>query len=49
VGFNRADEQNAFVLPEPAPKDDTPDYFTKLYDMTVEELFNKLEMPFILR
>ncbi|WP_203639429.1 IpaB/EvcA family protein [Levilactobacillus wangkuiensis] len=49
VGFNHADEQNAFVLPAPAPKDDTPEYFTKIYSMTVEELFKQLKMPYILR
>ncbi|MFC6206675.1 IpaB/EvcA family protein [Levilactobacillus tongjiangensis] len=49
VGFNRADNQNAFVLPAPAPKNDTPEYFTKIYSMTVEELFKELKMPYILR
>ncbi|WP_125582525.1 IpaB/EvcA family protein [Levilactobacillus cerevisiae] len=49
VGFNRADEQNAFVIPSPAPKEDTPEYFTKIYSMTVEELFKQLKMPYILR
>lgn len=49
VGFNRTDQQNAFVLPSPAPKDDTPDYYTKIYGMTVEELFKQLKMPYILR
>lgn len=49
VGFNRSDEQNAFVLPSPAPKEDTPDYFTRIYSMTVEDLFKELKMPYILR
>lgn len=49
VGFNRSDNQNAFVLPSPAPKDDTPDYYTKIYAMTVEDLFKQLKMPYILR
>ncbi|WP_143463388.1 IpaB/EvcA family protein [Levilactobacillus enshiensis] len=49
VGFNRSDQQNAFVLPSPAPKDDTPDYYTKIYEMTVEDLFKQLKMPYILR
>jgi len=49
VGFNRSDQQNAFVIPAPAPKDDTPDYYTKIYDMTVADLFKQLKMPYILR
>lgn len=49
VGFNRADNQNAFVLSAPKPSEDTPDYYTKIYDMTVEELFKLLKMPYILR
>jgi hypothetical protein len=49
VGFNRADNQNAFVLPAPKPKEDTPDYYTNIYNMTVEDLFKQLKMPYILR
>lgn len=49
VGFNRSDEQNAFVLPAPKPSEDTPDYYTNIYNMTVEELLKQLKMPYILR
>ncbi|ABJ63609.1 IpaB/EvcA family protein [Levilactobacillus brevis] len=49
VGINRTDQQNAFVLPAPAPKEDSPEYFTKYYNLTVEELFKQLKMPYILR
>ncbi|QMU09067.1 IpaB/EvcA family protein [Levilactobacillus suantsaii] len=49
VGFNRADNQNAFVLSAPKPSEDTPDYYTKIYDMTVADLFKMLKMPYILR
>lgn len=48
VGFNRSDQQNAFVLPAPKPKEDTPDYYTHIYDLTVDELFRQLKMPYIL-
>lgn len=49
VGFNKADQQNAFVIPTPAPKDDTPTFYTRIYDMTVADLFRELKMPYILR
>jgi len=49
VGFNRTDGQNAFVIPAPEPKDDTPDFYKAIYNLTVEDLFKQLKMPYILR
>ncbi|HIW71422.1 MAG TPA: IpaB/EvcA family protein [Candidatus Levilactobacillus faecigallinarum] len=49
VGFNKTDQQNAFVLPAPKPSEDEPGYYTKIYDMTVQDLFDMLKMPYILR
>lgn len=49
VGINRADGQNSFVISAPKPDDDTPDYYKNIYDMTVADLFKKMEMPYIIR
>ncbi|PWF99337.1 IpaB/EvcA family protein [Levilactobacillus bambusae] len=49
VGFNKGDNQNSFVISAPKPGDDTPDYYKGIYELTVEELFKQLEMPYILR
>lgn len=49
VGFNRADGQNSFVIPAPEGNQENPEFFKELYSLTVEELFTKLGMPYILR
>ncbi|MEJ6400149.1 IpaB/EvcA family protein [Nicoliella lavandulae] len=49
VGFSKVDDQNSFVIPAPTGKDDSPEFFKRLYSMTVEDLFKELKMPFILR
>ncbi|GLB47236.1 hypothetical protein WR164_12150 [Philodulcilactobacillus myokoensis] len=49
VGFNKTDDQNSFVIAAPVGKNDTPTYFKKLYDKTVEDLFKTLKMPYIVR
>lgn len=49
VGFNRVDDQNAFVLANPKGDQDNPEFFKKIYDKTVKELFDSLKMPYIER
>ncbi|CAI2629110.1 hypothetical protein [Apilactobacillus apinorum] len=49
VGFNKSDDQNSFVIPAPTGMDDSPEYFKKLYAMTVKDLFKELKMPYIIR
>lgn len=49
VGFNKSDDQNSFVIPAPTGMDDSPEYFKKLYAMTVQDLFKELKMPYIIR
>ncbi|MTV82975.1 IpaB/EvcA family protein [Secundilactobacillus folii] len=49
VGINRTDGQNSFVISAPTKNNDTPDYYKAVYALSVEELFKKLEMPYILR
>jgi hypothetical protein len=50
VGLNRNDHQNAFVIavPEDVTKGST-EWFKQLYDMTVEELFDSIAMPYSMR
>lgn len=48
IGLNKIDRQNSFIIA--APKDqDSAEFFKAAYDKTVQELFNELKMPFILR
>lgn len=49
VGINRADNQNSFVISAPTKDKDTPEYYKAIYSLTVQELFDKLEMPYIMR
>lgn len=49
VGFNKVDQQNAFVMTTPNDQDDDPAFFKKVYNKTVKELFDELEMPYIIR
>ncbi|HBF74137.1 MAG TPA: IpaB/EvcA family protein [Lactobacillus sp.] len=49
VGINRADGQNSFVISAPTKANDNPEYYKAIYSLSVEELFKKLEMPYILR
>ncbi|MHA8110634.1 IpaB/EvcA family protein [Lactobacillaceae bacterium Melli_B4] len=49
VGFSKVDDQNSFVIPAPTGKDDSPEYFKRIFGLTVEELFKELKMPFIIR
>ncbi|MFK8797903.1 IpaB/EvcA family protein [Lentilactobacillus parabuchneri] len=49
VGFNRVDDQNSFVLANPKGNQDDPEFFKKVYDQTVRELFEDLKMPYIIR
>ncbi|MBW1604812.1 IpaB/EvcA family protein [Lactobacillus sp. Sy-1] len=49
VGFSKVDDQNSFVIPAPTGMDDSPAYFKRLYNMSVEDLFKELKMPFIIR
>lgn len=49
VGFNKADGQNSFVLPEPEDKKLQAGFVKHLYQMKVKDLFAKLKMPFIVR
>lgn len=50
VGLNRLDRQNGFVIsvPEEVTGGST-EWFKQLYDMTVEELFDSIAMPYTLR
>lgn len=49
VGFNKSDDQNSFVIPAPTGMDDSPEYFKKLYALSVKDLFKELKMPYIIR
>lgn len=49
VGFNKVDQQNSFVLTTPNNQEDDPEFFKETYNQTVKELFNELEMPYIVR
>ncbi|MCH5463046.1 IpaB/EvcA family protein [Lactobacillus sp. LC28-10] len=49
VGINRADGQNSFVISAPTKANDNPEYYKAIYSLSVEALFKKLEMPYILR
>lgn len=49
VGISHSDDQNSFVISAPTKKDDTPEYYKAIYSLTVEDLFKKLEMPYIIR
>lgn len=48
VGIGKSDQQNAFVLGV-AAKDATPEYFQKIYDQTVQEFLQSIEMPYSMR
>lgn len=50
VGLNRIDRQNGFVIAVPeAVTGGSTEWFKQLYDMTVEELFDSIAMPYTLR
>lgn len=47
IGLNKTDQQNSFVI---APEtDDTAAFFKKYYSKTVQDLFEDMEMPYIIR
>lgn len=47
IGVRRNDGQNSFTIP--APENDAPAEFLKLYDEPVEKLLTDLNVPFIVR
>lgn len=47
VGLNRNDRQNSFVLTP--PQKDSANFFKDIYGKTVQELFDQLKMPYIVR
>jgi hypothetical protein len=49
VGFNRVDDQNSFVLANPKGNQDNPEFFKRVYNQTVKQLFDDLKMPYIIR
>lgn len=50
VGLNRVDHQNGFVIAVPDEvTGGSTEWFKQLYDMTVEELFDSIAMPYTLR
>ncbi|MCE8501551.1 hypothetical protein QY881_03275 [Latilactobacillus sakei] len=48
VGIGKSDQQNAFVL-SVSDKEATPEYFQRLYDLSVRDFLNEIEMPYSLR
>lgn len=48
IGLGVHDQQNAFVLPM-QPKSQTEEYFKTLYGLSVSELFEKLQIPYLVR
>lgn len=50
VGLNRQDHQNGFVIAVPeSVTGGSTEWFKQLYDMTVEELFDSIAMPYSMR
>ena len=48
IGLYKSDRQNAFVLPAPAQKKSDA-FFKEVYDKTVKELFQAMNLPYTLR
>lgn len=48
IGLYKSDRQNAFVLPAPAQKKSDA-FFKEVYDKTVKELFQEMNLPYTLR
>ncbi|AMV60689.1 Hypothetical protein ADU72_0863 [Pediococcus damnosus] len=48
IGLGVQDQQNAFVLPMP-PKSKTEEYFKTLYGLSVKELFEQMQIPYLIR
>lgn len=49
VGFSKVDDQNSFVTTTQSNTEDDPVFFKEMYQKTVKELFDYLEMPYIIR
>lgn len=47
IGLMRNDQQNSFVINPPA--EDSANFFKDTYDKTVQQLFDEMKMPYIVR
>lgn len=49
VGFTLTDQQNSFVIEGPAGEKRSKEFFAKVYEKTVKELFDELKIPYLIR